>query len=450
MNKPLPFTRDSNAYFVHFPKKLKPGNTETVLVNFEGFPKVAARAPWDGGWVFAKDKLGRPWMTVACEGTGASVWYPCKDYLGDEPDLGASLSIDVPDSLVAVANGRQKEKKSNGDGTSTYTWQVLNPINNYNIIPYIGKYVTWHTDYMGEKGKLDCDFWVIDYNLDKAKIQFLGVDSMLRCFEFWMGPYPFYEDGYKLVESPHLGMEHQSAIAYGNKFRQGYEGSDLSGSGWGLKWDFIIVHESGHEWFGNNITAKDIADEWIHESFTNYSETLYTGYYFGKEAADEYNFGTRKRIQNLTPIVGYYGVNKEPEGTDEYYKGGNMLHTIRQAINNDSIFRKIWRGLNEKFYHQTVTARQIETYISQQANFDFASVFEQYLRTTQIPVLAYHLAGDTLRYQWTNCVSGFNLPVKVNETWIKPTQEWQSKILPSTVGANIHFDRNMYFDSRLQ
>ncbi len=442
-NKILNFRREGNAFFISFPSTLPAGKSESIEISFEGNPVIAKRPPWDGGWIFTQDNLGRPWMTVACEGLGASVWLPCKDDLGDEPDKGVSMSIIVPDTLVGVGNGRLKEKKKNMDGTSTYTWVVVSPINNYNIIPYIGKYVTWHEVYKGEKGNLDCDYWVLDYNLDKGKQQFKAVDSMLKCFEFWMGPYPFYEDGYKLVESPHLGMEHQSAVAYGNKFRQGYRGMDLSGTGWGMKWDFIIVHESGHEWFGNNITAKDLADEWIHESFTNYTETLYTEFYFGREAGNAYNFGVRKNIENKDPIIGYYGVNSGPEGTDEYYKGGNLLHTIRQVINNDSLFRQIWRGLNKTFYHKTVTAKQIEDYISQHAKFNFGPVFDQYLRTTKIPVLEYSIKENLVRYRWTNCVSGFNLPAKVNGVWIEPTEEWK------TMNANkFEVDKNLYINTR--
>jgi aminopeptidase N len=439
--KKLSWTRDGNAFFVRFPENLKVGQVETIKIAFEGNPIIAKRPPWEGGWTFTQDKLGRPWMTVTCEGLGASVWLPCKDYLGDEPDMGDSMSITVPDTLVAVANGRLKSKIQSGSKI-TYTWAVVNPINNYNIIPYIGKYVTWHEDYKGLNGNLDCDYWVLDYNLQIAKEQFKAVDSMLKCFEFWMGPYPFYADGYKLVESPHLGMEHQSAVAYGNKFRQGYAGRDLSSTGWGLKWDFIIVHESGHEWFGNNITAKDLADEWIHESFTNYTETLYIGCYFGKEAANAYNLGIRKNIENKDPIVGYYGVNRGPEGTDEYYKGGNLLHTIRQVINNDSVFRELLIGLNKTFYHKTVTAKQIEDYFSQKAGFNFAPVFEQYLKTTQIPVLEYNVQGNQIKYRWTNCVKGFNLPAKVNGLWISPTEEWKSM-----TGEKFDVDKNLYIDT---
>ncbi len=440
----LKFKREGNAFYIRFPKALRQGEKETLDLRFEGYPRVAVRPPWDGGWIFTKDKQGRPWMSVACQGLGASVWYPCKDHQSDEPDSGASLSITVPDTLVAVGNGRLKKKRANGDGTATYTWAVVNPINNYDIIPYIGKYVSWHEDYAGEKGRLDCDYWVLDYDLAKARQQFKQADSMLHCFEYWMGPYPFYEDGYKLVEAPHLGMEHQSAVAYGNHFENGYLGRDLSASGWGLKWDFIIVHESGHEWFGNNITTKDIADMWVHEGFTNYTETLYTTCQDGVEAGNDYCIGTRKNIRNDRPVIAHYGVNEEGSG-DMYYKGGNMLHMIRQIL-GDSAFRGLLRGLNADFYHQTVTSGQIEVYISRYAHRDLSKIFDQYLRTIQIPVLEYKTdggagagaggatgAGGTgmgLSYRWTNCVKGFDMPLKISvggkpEEWIRPTEDWQ-------------------------
>jgi aminopeptidase N len=451
-NRKLFFRREGNVFHVYVGDSVNKRRVcvscqKELTVYYHGNPHIAIKPPWDGGWVFTKDALGRPWMSVACEGTGASIWYPCKDYLGDEPDSGASLSITVPDSLVAVGNGRLKEKIKNGDGTCTWKWVVKNPINNYDIIPYIGKYITWHSDFAGEKGKLDCDFWALDYHLEKAKKHFTIVDSMLTCFEYWFGPYPFYEDGYKLVEAPYLGMEHQSDIAYGNHFLQGYAGRDLSGTGWGLKWDFIVVHESGHEWFGNNITCKDIADEWIHESFTNYSETLYTGYYFGKKAGNEYNIGIRKNIENKFPIIQYYGVNYGPRGTDEYYKGSNMIHTIRQVINNDSLFRKILRGLNHTFYHSTVTAADIEQYINRVSGRNFSPVFNQYLRSIQVPVFEYKQTGNKLLFRWNKCNPDFNLPLKVfinGERWLKPSTSWQKLKLNSKVNTKLTVDKNFY------
>ncbi|HEU5164039.1 MAG TPA: M1 family metallopeptidase [Chitinophagaceae bacterium] len=419
---------------------------QSVEILFHGKPREAKRPPWDGGWIFTKDAKDRPWMSVACQGLGASVWYPCKDYQGDEPDLGASLTLNIPDTLVAVANGKLTEKKSS-DGMSAYTWQVKNAINNYNIIPYLGKYVNWSETYNGEKGKLDCNYWVLDYDLDKAKEQFKQVPLMLKAFEYWFGPYPFYEDGYKLIEAPHLGMEHQSAVAYGNGFKNGYRGRDLSASGWGQKWDFIIVHESGHEWFANNITTVDIADMWVHEGFTNYSETLFTEYYYGKEAGSDYCIGTRRLIENDKPIIGPYGVNKEGSG-DMYYKGGNMLHTIRHVINDDEKFRAILRGLNSKFYHSVVTTKQIENYMTEQSGKDLSKIFDQYLRTTMIPVLEYKFTGQNMYYRWTNCVDGFNMPVKLDDTkenWLKATTEWKTVAVTSDIlKEGLKIDRNFY------
>jgi len=444
-NTPLPFQREGNAWFVTMPA-LTANTTHTFEVKYHGQPREAVHAPWDGGWIWNKDKQGRPWMTVACQGLGASVWYPCKDHQSDEPDNGASLAITVPDTLVAVGNGRLTTKTPNNNGTTTYTWEVKNPINNYNIVPYIGKYVTWHEDFAGEKGKLDCDYWVLDYDLEKAKNQFTQVAKMLKCFEYWFGPYPFYEDGYKLVETPHLGMEHQSAVAYGNGFQNGYLGRDLSSSGWGNKWDFIIVHESGHEWFANNITTNDIADMWVHEGFTNYSETLFTTCEYGVEAGNAYCVGTRALIHNDIPIIGQYGVNME--GSDDmYYKGGNLLHTIRQIINNDSSFRNILRGLNKTFYHKTVTSKEVEDYISRHSGIDLSKIFDQYLRTTQIPVLEYSIKGKDLKFRFTNCIKGFGMPLKVKwgneEKWIRANEEW-TIISGNANATGFNVDKNFY------
>ncbi len=442
-NSKLQFSREENVFYIQFPKSLSKNSLNQIHLKFSGTPRKAINPPWDGGWIWKKDEQGNPWMSVACQGLGASVWYPCKDHQSDEPDLGASLKMIVPDSLVAVGNGRLTEKKDAGNGKMAYTWEVKNPINNYNIIPYIGKYVNWNEIYEGEKGKLDCSYWVLDYNIEKAKKQFEQVKPMLKSFEYWFGPYPFYEDGYKLVESPHLGMEHQSAVAYGNKFMNGYLGRDLSGSGWGKKWDFIIIHESGHEWWGNNITSKDIADMWVHEGFTNYSETLFTESQFGKAAADEYLQGIRKGIRNDKPITGQYDVNNEGSG-DMYNKGGNMLHTIRQLIDNDEKFRSILRGLNKNYYHQTVTGKQVENYISKKSGIDLSKIFDQYLRTIRIPVFEYKLNGSQLSYRWNNCVPGFNMSLKLDDgTKLYPTEKWKTKTIKS-IKDEIFVDKNFY------
>ena len=439
--------KEGNVYFITLSNK-KPAELNKInnlTVYFHGKPQVAVRPPWDGGIIFKKDSLKNPWVSIACQGTGASIWYPCKDIQSDEPD-SAEMHITCPDTLVCVGNGTLRSKIINNDGTATYDWAVVNPINNYCLIPYIGKYVHFSEIFKGEKGNLNMDYWVLDYNLERAKKHFADAPRMIKAFEYWFGPYPFYEDGYKLVDAPHLGMEHQSATAYGNGYKNGYLGRDLSGSGWGLKFDFIIIHESGHEWFANNITTKDIADMWVHEGFTNYSETLFTEFYYGKEAATEYITGIRKIIRNDIPIIGTYGVNKEGSG-DMYPKGANMLHTIRQVINNDELFRKILRGLNATFYHQTVTTKQIENYISTQSKINFSKVFDQYLRTIQIPVLEYKLQEKQLQYRYINCIKNFRLPLKINysgQKWIKPTENWQSLQLNGQADSSFSVDPNFY------
>lgn len=417
--------REKNVYWVEFSRSIAKGSTREIMFYFSGKPRAAQRPPWDGGWIWRTDAQGRPWMSVACQGLGASVWYPCKDHQSDEPDNGATLTMNVPDSLVGVGNGKLKSRTA-ANGMASYTWEVTNAINNYNIVPYIGKYVNFSETFTGEKGKLNCSYWVLDYNLDKARKQFTQVPMTLKAFEYWFGPYPFYEDDFKLVEAPHLGMEHQSAVAYGNKYQNGYMGSDLSGTGVGLKWDFIIVHETGHEWFGNNITTKDVADMWVHEGFTSYSETLFSEFHYGKDSANAYVQGIRRNIDNDIPVIGYYGVNQEGSG-DMYYKGSNMLHTIRQVVNDDAKFRNIIRGLNKEFYHQTVTTKQVEDYISRQSGKNLSKVFDQYLRTKDIPVLELKSAKTGLQYRWTNCVAGFNMPVKLTTgQWLYPTTKLQT------------------------
>jgi aminopeptidase N len=449
----LSFSVDGNVIILDQPQFFLANRLDSIIVYYHGKPKEAKKAPWDGGWIWKKDSLGRPWMSVAVQGLGASAWYPCKDHQSDEPDNGASLTVIVPDTLVAVANGRLNSEykiprlndtvgQANSNLTA-YRWEVKNPINNYNIVPYIGKYVNWE-DTLREEDVVKVDgidltvndtvhitrtqtlnYWVLDYNLEKSQQQFQQVKPMLRCFEYWFGPYPFYEDGYKLVDAPHLGMEHQSAVAYGNRYRNGYLGRDLSGSGWGAKWDYIIIHESGHEWFGNNITTNDIADMWVHEGFTCYSETLYTEWLFGKQAGDEYNRGLRKNIENDKPVIGPYGVNEEGSG-DMYFKGANMLHTIRKVINDDSLFRKILRGLNETFRHKTVTTQDIESYIIKESGINFQKTFDQYLRTTQIPVLEFYFKGKKVHYRWANCIKGFDLPLVINNKRYSITTKWKS------------------------
>ncbi|SHK02072.1 M1 family metallopeptidase [Epilithonimonas mollis] len=432
---------DGDFIFISTKKTFKKGEKHTIDITFSGNPVIAKNAPWDGGWIFTKDKNGNPWMTAADEGIGASIWLPVKDIWSDEPDLGTIFKIITPKDLVGVAGGRLIKQENLGD-KKTWIWEVKNPINAYSIIPSIGKYVNFKDTFTGEKGKLDLDYWVLDYNLEKAKKQFQQVKPMMKSFEYWFGPYPFYEDSYKLVESPHLGMEHQSNVAYGNQYINGYLGNDLSETGVGLKWDYIIIHESGHEWFANNITAKDQADMWIHEAFTDYSETLYIQSLFGKDDAERYVQGLRSKIMNDKPIIGKYGVRNEGSG-DMYFKGANMLHTIRQIINNDEKFRQILRGLNKDFYHQTVTTKQIEDYFTKKSGIDLSTIFDQYLRTIEIPTLEYKQNGNQLTYKWTNVIPGLKLPVRLTDGQeLKPTEQWQTVTLKSN--DDIKVDPNYY------
>lgn len=410
----IAFDKKESVWYLTVPAQ-KVGETNKVNIFYHGKVHQAIRAPWDGGFIFGLDSLARPWMTVACQGLGASIWFPNKDHQSDEPDKGASLTMTVPDSLVAVGNGRLVYKKPGTDGTTTYKYNVNSAINNYCIIPYIGKYVNFNEVYKGEKGPLDVNYWVLDYNMPKAKTYFPDqVHKMFKAFEHWFGPYPFYEDGYQLIDASHTGMEHQSAVSYGNNYKFGYRGRDASGYGWGMKFDFIIIHESGHEWFGNNITTNDLADMWVHEGFTNYSETLFVDYHFGEQAGNEYNYGIRKGIRNDKPIIPDYNVNAQGSG-DMYPKGGNMLHSIRHGLNNDVLFRNILRGLNKKFYHKTVTSAQVEAYISEMAKFNYVKVFDQYLRTTQIPTFNFLVENGKLTYRYSNSVDGFNMPLTLKD-----------------------------------
>ena len=410
-NNDLKFTREGNVYWIQLSEKQEQGKVYSVILTYGGKPKVSTRPPWSGGITWKKDKDGLPFVASSCQGDGASLWWPCKDHMYDEPD-SMLISVNVPGNLMDVSNGRLRSAVKQKNKTVTYNWFVANPINNYGVNINIGNYAHFSEIYKGEKGPLDCNYYVLKEDLAKAKLQFKQAPMMLAAFEHWFGPYPFYEDGYKLVEAPYLGMEHQSSVTYGNGFTNGYRGTDLSGSGWGLKFDFIIIHESAHEWFANSITYEDIADMWVHESFANYAENLYVEYYFGKEAGSEYILGTRANILNDIPIIGDYNVNSEGSH-DMYYKGGNMLHTLRQIVNDDEKWRAILRGLNEDFYHKVVRGSQIEDYLSEKTGINLKPVFDQYLRDTRIPVFEFYVKGSELTFRWTNCVNGFDMPLKI-------------------------------------
>ena len=423
--KKLKVVSNGNAHFVHLKKKQRKGKFEEIIVYYSGKPKEAIKAPWDGGFSWKKNTNGKDFVATSCQGLGASVWWPNKDHMYDEVD-SIAISVKVPKGLMNISNGRLRKIDKE---TNTYHWFVCNPINNYGVNVNIGDYVHFGEKYEGEKGILDMDYYVLIDDLEKAKEHFKDAPKMMKAFEHWFGPYPFYEDSFKLVQVPYLGMEHQSSVTYGNQFKKGYLGRDLSHTGWGLKFDFIIIHEAGHEWFANNITYKDIADMWIHEGFTAYSESLFLEYYYGKEASVDYIVGTRVNIQNNKPIIGQYNVNHEGS-SDMYYKGANMLHTIRQLVNDDEKWRQILRGLNTNFYHQTVTTKQIEDYLSKNSGINLSKIFDQYLRTTKIPVFEYTVSENVLKYRYTNVVDDFRMPLKIylgeKEHDLVPSTEWNT------------------------
>jgi len=448
-NTNLYYRRDGNVYYIQLNKNQHIGAINEITIHFKGAPKISNNPPWDDGFTWEKDNNGTDFIATSCQGGGSSIWWPSKDHMYDEPDQGIELSITAPEHLISVANGRLIKTTENNNKTNTSVWKVVHPINNYGVNINIGDYVHFSEKYKGKKGNLDCDYYVLSYNLEKAKKQFKEVSRTLEAFEYWFGPYPFYEDSYKLVEVPYLGMEHQSSVTYGNGYQNGYKGIDLSGTGWGLKFDFIIVHESGHEWFANNITNIDIADMWIHESFTAYSENLFLDYHFGTEASNAYVTGTRKKIQNDRPIIGNYNVNNSGS-SDMYYKGANMLHTLRQIIDNDEKWRSILVGLNKDFYHQTVTTQQIEDYIDRYFKIDLKPFFDQYLRTIKIPTLEYKVENNNLLYRWSNVVDGFSIPVNVfinsNSQRIRPTSRWKKLLSDKSINS-FSVDNNFYIET---
>ena len=436
--------KEGNVHFINLKKpQIKINAQEEIEIYYEGKPREAVRAPWDGGISWKKDNNGNDFIASSCQGLGASVWWPNKDHMYDEVD-SMKISVNVPKHLMNISNGRLQSVEEQENGTKTYNWVVTNPINNYGVNINIGDYVHFSELYEGEKGPLDMDYYVLRDNLEKAKKQFKDAPKMMKAFEYWFGPYPFYEDSFKLVEVPYLGMEHQSSVTYGNQYKQGYLGKDLSKTGWGLKFDFIIIHESGHEWFANNITYKDAADMWIHEGFTAYSENLFLDYYYGTEASADYVIGTRANIQNDKPIIGAYHVNSEGS-SDMYYKGANMLHTLRQLVNDDEKWRQLLRGLNKTFYHQTVTTQEIENYIGEFLELNLTAFFNQYLREIRIPNFEYSIVNNELNYRWSNVVEDFEMPIEIgvnkDNLWLYPNSDWQKIKIKA---SKISIDRDYY------
>ena len=450
----LQYRRDGNAFFVTVPAAAKAGDRATITVWYHGDWR---RAPGDtatrrrnpGPFHWAVDSAGAPWIATSNEGPGASTWWPLKDLPADEPD-SQRIAITVPDPMINVSNGRLRSTTKNADGTTTFEWFVSNPINTYDVaINASPAYVPVRDEYTGEKGKLTLEFWALKPHEGAAAALMPQVKQMLKCHEHWFGPYPWYTDGYKLIEGPYLGMEHQSGIAYGNRYLPGYLGRDLSGTGEGLSWDYIIVHESAHEWWGNSISAKDHADMWIHESFGMYAEALYLECAKDRASAEKYLVGIRRMIRNDMPIIGTYGVNDTPRSQDRYPKGANMLMTMRAVVNDDAKWLATLRGLNSTFGHQTVTAKDIRDYMSKSTGVDLSKIFVQYQETTKIPALEYRFDGKQLSCRWTNVVPGFAMPVEVGVAAegyqrIRPTEEWQTVASTLAPGTELRINPVFY------
>ncbi|MGC8654723.1 MAG: M1 family metallopeptidase [Candidatus Kryptoniota bacterium] len=447
----LEYSREYGAVFIDMPRELKQGTIHHIVFYYSGKPQVAKNPPWDGGFIWKKDKEGNPWVMVTCQGTGASLWWPNKDHQTAKPD-SMLLSVTVPAGLEDISNGRLRSRIDLPNGMVQYNWFISYPINNYNVTVNVGKYAHFADTYTSRDGsKLTLDYYVLPENLQKAKKQFREVKTMLSCFEKYFGKYPFYRDGYKLIESSHNGMEHQTAVAYGNHYLMGYEGRATSSVG--LKFDFIIIHESAHEWWGNSVTAKDIADMWIHESFGSYAEALYVECNWGHEAALEYINAKKQNVKNDKPIIGPYNVNREGS-PDMYDKGQLVLNTLRDVINNDTLWFSILRGIQREFAYKAVDADDIINYINQKTGVNYNYFFEQYLRYPEIPELIAIVTqkGDTssLRFKWNANVKDFKMPVKVTTSkghfeFIYPTTNWQTILLKNLDPKDFRVDEDEFY-----
>ena len=437
--KELSFSREYNAVFVDFDQWIKKGSKAFIRVYYEGNPKIAVNPPWDGGFSWKTDKNGKDWIGVSCQGLGASSWWPNKDHQSDEPD-SMLISCQIPFGLSCISNGnlRLHDLRKSTMHFNTYHWFVSYPINNYDVSINIGDYVHFDDQYISNGDTLALDYYVLSYNEQKAKTHFEQVKPMLNCFEKYLGPYPFFNDGFALIETPYLGMEHQSGIAYGNNFLPGYKGNTNFTAG--LDFDYIIIHETGHEWWGNSITANDISDMWIQETFCTYSEALFVECIYGYDTMIKYVENQMKMARNVSPIVGVPDVHFKGS-SDMYAKGSAMLHTLRNLIENDSLWFDIIKSMTNEFKHQTIDGNDVLNYLSLKSGKDLNAFFQQYLYTAKLPVFEYYFTGfgrfKKINFRW-KAIDSFDMPIKVKMNkepykWIYPTTEWQQlKMVGST------------------
>ncbi|MGB7280679.1 MAG: M1 family metallopeptidase [Candidatus Acidiferrum sp.] len=424
---PLKYEREFGAVFIDFPEKLHAGRTYSIDFYYSGNPREQGRF---GGFAFHKDPGGHPWIFTACEGIGASVWWPNKDQWRDEVE-SMKISVSIPNGLVDVSNGRFLGKTDLGDGYTRWDWLVHYPINNYDVAVNIGNYV----HFSDRLGGLSLDYYVLPEDLDKAKMQFAQVKGMLEAFQHYFGEYPFKKDGYKLIEVPYSGMEHQSAVSYGNHFTNGYLGRDWTGVGISTRFDFIIIHESAHEWFGNSITAADPSDMWIHEGWATYLECLYVEYRWGHDDYLKYVNAYKSKVKNAVPIIAERGINAEPP-QDMYFKGALFLNTLRSVINDDPRWFKLIHNFYQHFKYKNIMTEDVVQYFNQQTRMDLTPIFNQYLRRTAIPTLElkFNQADGTVSYRWKVDEPNFAMPVRVGKegNWqvIHATTDWQTMKTP--------------------
>ncbi|MFN0157202.1 MAG: M1 family metallopeptidase [Bacteroidota bacterium] len=444
----LAFERELTAVYITIPEQLNRQNFHTISIQYSGKPAEAKRPPWDGGFTWARDKNGNLWVSVTCQGDGASLWWPNKDHQSDEPD-SMLISVAVPSGFMNVSNGRLRAKEDLENNLTRFDWFVSYPINNYNVTLNIAQYAHFNDVYLSGNDTLTLDYYVQPYNIDKARRQFEQVKPMMACFEKHFGQYPFIRDGYKLVESPHLGMEHQSAVAYGNEYLQGYRGT--SSSEVGIEFDYIIIHETAHEWWGNSVTSNDIADMWIHEGFGTYSEAVYVECLFGYDKAMSYVNG--KRVFNDRPIIGPRNVNTPGSG-DMYSKGQFVLNTLRHVIDNDSLWWDIVKSIAEEFKYSQIDGEDIFKLVNRKTGTDYSYFFEQYLRQAKLPKLEVAIRKKAhaveVRYRWVADVKEFRMPVKVTAgddrfVFITPTTEWQTTRMDKLNPQNFRVAVDQFF-----
>ena len=423
----LRYEREFGAVFVDFPETLHAGRVYTIDFYYSGNPVSTGRFGEVG---FRQDPSGHPWINTACEGIGASVWWPNKDQWRDEVE-SMEISVAIPNGLVDVSNGKFVGKTDLGDGYTRWDWLVQYPINNYDVSMNIGNY----EHFADRLGDLPLDFYALPEHLDQARKQFAQAKGMIEAYQHYFGEYPWQKDGYKLIEAPYSGMEHQSAVTYGNHFANGYLERDWTGVGISPRFDFIIIHESAHEWFGNSVTAADCSDMWIHEGWATYLEGLYVEYMYGKDDAIKYLNGYKPKIRNRLPIVAQRGVNKEPP-SDQYFKGALFLNTLRSVVNDDRRWWALIHDFYQHFKYRNIMTEDVVAYFNQKTGMKLTPIFDQYLRHTEIPTLElmFDESKGTVSYRWKADEATFAMPVRAGakDHWliIQPTAEWKTMKTP--------------------